>query len=73
MIPAETWYETHNNEFLAIVKAFKTWRHYLESCKHEVFVFTDNNNLRCFMDTKSSRQVCWAQELSRYHFQINYY
>ena len=25
MIPAETWYETHNNELLAIVKAFKTW------------------------------------------------
>ena len=26
------------------------------------------------MDTKSlsSKQVCWAQELSRYHFQINY-
>ena len=26
------------------------------------------------MDTKSlsSRQVCWAQELSQYHFQINY-
>ncbi len=27
------------------------------------------------MDTKSlsSRQVCWAQELSQYYFQINYY
>ena len=26
------------------------------------------------MDTKSLsfRQVCWAQELSRYHFQIDY-
>ncbi len=28
MIPAETWYETHNLEFLAIVEAFKTWYHY---------------------------------------------
>ena len=74
MIPAETRYKTHDAELLAIVKAFKTWRHYLESCKHKVLVLTDHNNLRQFMDTKnlSSRQVRWAQELSRYHFRINY-
>ena len=30
MIPAETRYETHNGELLAIVEAFKTWRHYLK-------------------------------------------
>ncbi len=28
IIPAETRYETHNQELLAIVEAFKTWRHY---------------------------------------------
>ena len=74
MIPAETWYETHNGKLLAIVKAFKTWRHYLEGCKYVVFVFTDHNNLRRFMDTKSlsSRQVHYAQELFRYHFRIDY-
>ena len=74
MIPAETRYETHDGELLAIVEAFKTWRHYLEGCKHEVLVLTDHNNLRCFMDTKSlsSQQVCWAQELSQYYFQIDY-
>ena len=53
MISAETQYETHNGELLAIVKAFKTWRHYVEGCKHKVLVLTDYNNLRCFMDTKS--------------------
>ena len=75
MIPAETRYETHDGELLAIVEAFKTWRHYLEGCKHEVLVLTDYNNLRRFMDTKSlsSCQIRWAQELSRYHFQIDYY
>ena len=74
MIPAETRYETHDGELLAIVEAFKTWRHYLEGCKHEVLVLTDHNNLCRFMDTKSlsSRQVRWAQELSRYHFRIDY-
>ena len=74
MISAETQYKTHNGELLAIIEAFKTWRHYLEGCKHEVLVFTNHNNLCRFMDTKSlsSRQVCWAQELSQYYFRIDY-
>ena len=74
MIPAETRYDTHNGELLAIIEAFKTWCHYLEGCKHKVLVLTDYNNLCRFMDTKSlsSRQVRWAQELSRYHFRIDY-
>ena len=59
IIPAETKYKTYNGKLLAIVKAFKTWRHYLEGCKHKVLVLTDHNNLRQFMDIKSlsSRQV----------------
>ena len=34
----------------------------------------DHNNLRFFIDTKnlSSQQVCWVQELSQYHFWIDY-
>ncbi len=70
MIPAKTCYKTHDQELLAIVEVFKTWHHYLEGCKYEVLVFTDHNNLRQFMDTKSlsSCQVRWAQELSQYHF-----
>ena len=74
IISAEMRYETHNAKLLVIVEEFKNWRHYLESCQYEVLVLTDHNNLRRFMDTKSlsSRQVCWAQELSRYHFRIDY-
>ncbi len=74
MIPAETRYETNDQELLAIVETFKTWRHYLEGCKYEVLVLTYHNNLRWFIDTKilSSRQVRWAKELSRYHFWIDY-
>ena len=30
IIPVETRYKTHDGKFLAIVKAFKIWRHYLE-------------------------------------------
>ena len=69
MILAKTCYKTYNSEFLAIVEAFKTWRHYLD-CKHKVFVLTDHNNLRQFIDIKSLSfyQVRWAKELSCYHF-----
>ena len=74
MIPAETRYETHDGELLAVVEAFKTWRHYLKGSQHEMLVLTDHNNLRRFIETKSlsSRQVRSAQELSCYHFRINY-
>ena len=62
MILVETQYETYDGELLASVKMFKIWRHYLEGCKHKVFVFTDHKNLCYFMDMKniSSRQVYWA-------------
>ena len=53
MIPAEIWWKTHNAELLAIIEAFKTWRHYLEDCKYKLFVLTNHNNFRRFMDTKS--------------------
>ena len=74
MIFIETWYKTHDQELLAIVEAFKTWCHYLKGYKYEVLVFTDHNNFHQFMDTKnlSFCQVCWAQKLFSYHFQINY-
>ncbi len=75
MILAETQYETHNGELLAIIEVFQTWKHYQEGCKHGVLVLTDHNNLQRFRDTKSlsSKLVRWAQELSRYHFRIDYW
>ena len=74
MVPAETRYETYDGELLAIVEAFKTWKHYLEGSWHKVLVLTNYNNLQQFMDMKSlsSKQVCWTQELSCYHFLIDY-
>ena len=66
MILAKTRYEIHNSELLAIVEVFKTWLHYLEGYKHKMFVFTNHNNLCCFIKTKSPSfcQVWWAQKLS---------
>ncbi len=74
MIPAENWYETHDGKLLVIIEVFKTWRHYLEGCKHDILVLTDHNNLQRFIDMKSlsSKQVQCAQKLSKYHFRIDY-
>ena len=53
MIPVETEYEIHDNEHLAIVEAFKTWRQYLEKSRYKVLVLTKHENLRRFMNMKS--------------------
>ena len=62
MILTETRYKTHNDKLLAIVEAFKTWRHYLEGCKYEILILTNHNYLYRFMDMKSLSfyQVRWA-------------
>ena len=74
MIPPEKQYKTYNSEILTIINVFKTWRHYLESCKHEFLVFKDHNNLQYFMDIKSLSfwQVRCVQKQLKYHFQSDY-
>ena len=74
MILAKNWYKTYNDKFLIIVKVFKTWRYYLEDCKHKIFIFTNHNNLWQFMDTKtlSSGQIRLAYKVFWYYFQIDY-
>jgi transposase InsO family protein len=74
MNQAERRYQTPDAELLAIVKAFKKWRHYLEGSRYPIIVKTDHANLRYFMTTKqlSRRQADWAQDLAAYDFYIEY-
>ena len=74
MISTKTQYKIYNGKLLAIVETFKTWCNYYKSCKYELFVHINFNNFYHFMDTKSlsSRQICLAQKLFQYHFEINY-
>lgn len=51
--PADTWYKTHNNKLLALVTVFKSWLHYLDSCKYEISFIMDPNNLSYFMNKKN--------------------
>ena len=59
IIPTKTRYKTYNDKLLAIIEKYKTWCHYLEDCKHEVFVLMDHNNFCHFINIKSlsSKQV----------------
>ena len=72
MISVKQWYETHDQELLAIVMVFKQWRHYLKSNTHSVEVLTDYNNLQDFINVKSlnRRQTRWAMKLAVYNFMI---
>ena len=74
MISAEENYETHNQELLAIIMAFKYWRHYLEGSCYPVEVLTDYQNLKGFIDIKSlnDRQARWAVKLAAFDFMISH-
>jgi len=45
-------YDTYNKELLAIFKAFKIWRYYLEGLVYSINVVTDYKNLEYFSTTK---------------------
>ena len=74
LTPAEQNYDIHDKELLAIMDAFKHWRHYLQGARHEIAVVMDHKNLMTFttMKTLNKRQVRWAEELSSYNFKISY-
>lgn len=60
---------------LVIVKAFKTWRYNLKDYKYKILLLIYHNNVRLFMNTKHmiSQQVCLAQKLLKFYFQLDYY
>ena len=67
-------YGTPDQEMLAIVEAFKHWRHYLEGSKHPVEVLTDHHNLQAFMRQPklNGRQARWCYYLTPYDFKIKW-
>ena len=67
-------YSTGDQEMLAIVMAFKEWRHYLDAPAYRTIVLSDHEALQSFMTTKSlqGRQIRWAEYLSAFNFEIRY-
>ncbi len=71
---SEKRYEIHDKELLAIVKALQDWRPYLADTEKLIQIYTDHKNLRNFATMKQLnwQQVCWAEQLVNYEFQIHY-
>jgi len=38
-------YEIHNKEMLATIRCLEAWKHYLESTKSQINIWTDHKNL----------------------------
>jgi len=53
---AEINYNVHDKELLAIIEAFKKWRHYLEGVAIPVEMYMDHKNLTYFSETKTLSQ-----------------
>ena len=72
MQPAETRYSTTEQEMLAMVHCFKTWRCYLEGAV--VFAHTDHEPLTWLAGQKSMnrRQAHWMEFLGRFDFTLLY-
>ena len=66
---AEVNYTTSEQEMLAVIKALKEWRCYLEGCKG-LIVITDHNPNVYFPTNQhlSRRQARWLEFLSRFTF-----
>jgi hypothetical protein len=74
LLSAEKNYPVHEQEMLAIVCAFREWRHYLHGSHHPITVITDHNTLKYF-DTQphiTSRQARWAMFLADFKYEIVY-
>jgi hypothetical protein len=72
--PAEQNYPVHDKEMLAVIRALKTWRHYLREV--DVTVYTDHHSLQ-FYNRKnvqfSARQQRWAFFLQQFpHLRLAY-
>ncbi|EAL20633.1 hypothetical protein CNBE2980 [Cryptococcus deneoformans B-3501A] len=74
MLPAKLNYPIHDKEMLAIVLAFKGWRHYFKGARETIRVYTDHRSLEYFMITKqlSQQQVRWSEFLADFDFNIIY-
>ena len=69
---AERNWEVYDQELLAIVYAFKQWRHYTQGAQQTVEVHSDHNNLRGIRAVQklNPRQARWAIFLGGFDFNI---
>ena len=72
MSPAETRYDTREQELLAIFDALRVWRHYLEGRQFKVI--SDHQSLKWLQNQPflTRRQARWVMAFQSYDFEIGY-
>uniref|UniRef100_A0A4W5JZM3 Gypsy retrotransposon integrase-like protein 1 n=1 Tax=Hucho hucho TaxID=62062 RepID=A0A4W5JZM3_9TELE len=72
--PAERNYDVGDRELLAVFKALKVWRHWLEGAKHPFLIWTDHRNLEYIRAARrlNPRQARWAMFFTRFVFTNSY-
>jgi len=73
LTPAESNYEIHDKELLAIIRALREWRPELKMVPRFTIV-TDHKNLRYFNKAQhlSERQMRWAGLMAEFDFTLHY-
>ncbi|RFU78213.1 poly [Trichoderma arundinaceum] len=68
----ELRYPIYDKELMAIVEAFREWRHYCHGSLFKIKVFTDNRNIIYFATTQvlSKRQIRYLEFLAQFDYQI---
>src|SRR5258708_3850908 len=66
-------YNTHDKELLAIFKAFKSWRHFLEGVAATIDTVMDHKNLEYFTTKKLTHcQARWSEFLLQFNLRIHF-
>jgi len=70
--PTEQNYDTHNLEFLGVLKSIEHWRPYLIWTKEPFMIETDHKNLAYWKSPRKlmGRTAQWHEKLQDYNFKI---
>jgi uncharacterized protein Usg len=71
---AERNYDVYDREFLALIRAFKFWRHFLEGSSHKIKVFTNHTNLAKHREAQklSGKITQYISFLSRFNYEFHH-
>ena len=72
--PTERRYEIYDRELLAIIRALKEWRHYIQGSGQTTTIFSDHKNLTYFLTAKklNDRQARWSLYLSEFDIKLTH-
>lgn len=65
-------YQIYDRELLAIIRALKAWRHYIDGAAHPVEILSDHKNLTYFRSAQklNRRQARWSLFLSQFNYKL---